>query len=119
MPQPTSGWLRISADFTHALRSTGARRKLCMRRHDPGLARRLQRSRTMSCKHVTCPETAHLEMIAYEDTPCGVLIDACTRFAPGQVLTCSRSCAARRRAGEISDLEVGDTTRYELRLPAR
>lgn len=44
---------------------------------------------------VTCPETAHLERIEYEDHPLGMLIVACSRFEPGCPLHCQRTCAAR------------------------
>jgi hypothetical protein len=76
----------------------------------------------MACKPITCPEFAHLEMIVYEDTPFGMLIDACTRFEPGCPLTCARTCAARLdrrvRSDEVT-LHVGDTTLFDLRLPER
>lgn len=44
---------------------------------------------------VTCPETAHLEQIDYEDHPLGMLIHACTRFDPPCAMRCQRTCAAR------------------------
>ena len=44
---------------------------------------------------VTCPETAHLELIDYEDTPLGMLIRECSRFRPACAITCTRTCAAR------------------------
>lgn len=44
---------------------------------------------------VTCPETAHLEQIDYDDHPLGMLIRACTRFGPACALRCQRTCAAR------------------------
>lgn len=44
---------------------------------------------------VTCPETAHLEQIVYEDHPLGMLIHACTRFEPACAMRCQRTCAAR------------------------
>lgn len=66
----------------------------------------------MACKLVTCPESDHLETIAFQDTPFGVIVERCTRFEPGD-LGCSRKCAARR------ELDIGDTTVYALRLPAR
>ena len=49
---------------------------------------------------VTCPETAHLELIEYEDHPLGMLICRCSRFRPPDDITCPRTCAARldRRA---------------------
>lgn len=73
----------------------------------------------MAWKLVTCPESAHLEMVVYEDTPLGMLVEACTRFEPGCPMTCARTCAARldRRDRDERDLHVGDTTTYALRLP--
>lgn len=44
---------------------------------------------------VTCPETAHLELIEYDDTPLGMLIRECSRFRPPCAITCGRACAAR------------------------
>ena len=73
----------------------------------------------MPCKLVTCPESAHLEMIAFDESPLGVLIDACTRFPLGCQMTCARTCAARldRRHRDLDELHVGDTTTFALRLP--
>jgi hypothetical protein len=73
----------------------------------------------MACKLFTCPESAHLEMIVYEDTPLGMLVDGCTGFAAGCPMTCPRTCAARidRRDRDVRDLHVGDTTTFDLRLP--
>lgn len=77
----------------------------------------------MACKLVTCPESAHLEMIVFEDTPLGLLIEACTNFQPGCPMTCPRTCAARfdrrERTDALCDLHVGDETTFELRLPDR
>jgi hypothetical protein len=55
---------------------------------------------------VTCPETAHLEEIEFERTPCGLVIGACSRFAPRDAMACPRECAARldrRERKEIAD----------------
>jgi hypothetical protein len=46
-------------------------------------------------KLVTCPETAHLELIDYEDHPLGMLVQACSQFRPACAMTCTRTCAAR------------------------
>ena len=75
----------------------------------------------MPCKLVTCPESAHLEMIVYEDSPFGMLVDACTRFQPGCPMTCPRTCASRidKRDRELAEIHIGDTTTFELRLPDR
>ena len=45
---------------------------------------------------VTCPESANLAMIEYEDPPLGRLIVECSRIGPGRPVTCLRTCAARR-----------------------
>jgi hypothetical protein len=44
---------------------------------------------------VTCPETAHLERLEYEERPHGMHILSCTRFSPACAVTCDRVCAAR------------------------
>ena len=56
----------------------------------------------MAYQLVTCPETAHLEMIEYDDPPLGLLIVECSRFCASRGLACPRTCAARldRRARE-------------------
>lgn len=69
---------------------------------------------------VTCPDTAHLELISYQEHPLGTLVDECSRFADG-VPTCPRTCAERldRRSraqlgleGDVEELlAVGDDTR--------
>lgn len=57
---------------------------------------------------VTCPETAHLELIEYDDTPCGLVIQACSRYRPACATECSRVCAARldRKRAELAAREV-------------
>lgn len=77
---------------------------------------------------MTCPETAHLEMIGYEDHPLGMLLDSCSRFAPPCELACRRTCAARldlraRARGERElealfqgSLVVGDDTSLGIDL---
>jgi len=47
----------------------------------------------MGHKLVTCPQTAHLEAIEYESTPCGIVIESCTRFDPPSNVGCARDCA--------------------------
>ena len=61
---------------------------------------------------VTCPDTAHLELIDYEDTPFGMVITACSRFRPSCAVRCPRTCAARldRRDLPTRPLELGDDT---------
>jgi hypothetical protein len=44
---------------------------------------------------VTCPESAHLEVLEYVDDPLGMLIAGCSAFQPGCAVTCPRECARR------------------------
>lgn len=46
-------------------------------------------------KLITCPESAHLEEIEYEQHPLGLLIIGCSQFSPSCAVTCARECAAR------------------------
>lgn len=48
----------------------------------------------MERRAITCPMTAHLEVIDYERTSLGILVDRCTRFSPGDV-RCTRECSRR------------------------
>jgi len=61
---------------------------------------------------VTCPETAHLELIEYDETPLGMLIRECSRFRPACAVTCGRTCAARldqaTRARAVTEDTVDD-----------
>lgn len=56
----------------------------------------------MPFKRVTCPETAHLEVLELDYHPLGILVARCSRFLPGCELACTRRCAALldRRARE-------------------
>jgi hypothetical protein len=49
----------------------------------------------MERKRITCPETAHLELIDVEQTPLGALITGCSRFLPRCAIGCSRQCAVQ------------------------
>jgi len=49
----------------------------------------------MESKRITCPESGHLETIDYERTPCGIVIDACSRFDPACAVGCGAECARR------------------------
>ncbi|MEZ4358707.1 MAG: hypothetical protein R3B48_00890 [Kofleriaceae bacterium] len=79
----------------------------------------------MPTRLVTCPETAHLELLTYEDHPMGMLVVECTRFEPGPP-DCPRTCAERmdcraRQCREIDpeverSLEVGDETHLGIDL---
>jgi hypothetical protein len=72
----------------------------------------------MPFKLVTCPETAHLELLAYEDDPMGTLVVECSRFPDG--IDCPRTCAKRldHKARQLQELDpdvcsvlaVGDET---------
>ncbi|HET9626699.1 MAG TPA: hypothetical protein VFP84_35295 [Kofleriaceae bacterium] len=55
-------------------------------------------------KPITCPETAHLERIEYDDSSTGFRVLACSRFAPGEPFSCTRLCVTRmnQRAGRAS-----------------
>jgi hypothetical protein len=78
----------------------------------------------MAYRLVTCPDTAHLELIEYDESPCGMLILGCSTFRPPCQINCPRTCAARldqqRRAlggeGKIDDdvLEVGDALSLDV-----
>lgn len=61
---------------------------------------------------ITCPETAHLELIEYEHTPYGYVISACSRFRPACKVGCPRTCAARmdRRDMNTPPLLFGEDT---------
>jgi len=74
----------------------------------------------MAHRLVTCPETAHLELLEYEDTPCGMLVVACSRFRPACAVECPRTCAARldRRGREQhGEGERDDDERVAVELP--
>ena len=66
---------------------------------------------------VTCPETAHLELIEYDDTPVGKVIAACSRFRPACAVGCPRTCAARmdRRDMDTLGLVLGEDTEVTSR----
>ncbi len=53
----------------------------------------------MTYRLLTCPETAHLELVEYFDDPLGTLIAGCSRFRPPCALACPRTCAARLDRG--------------------
>jgi hypothetical protein len=66
---------------------------------------------------ITCPETAHLEMIEVEQTPFGLVVEACSRFRPACAVDCPRTCAARmdRRDAPTQILGLGDDTQVTRR----
>lgn len=49
----------------------------------------------MSYRPITCPESAHLEMIELVEDPLGLLVIGCTRFRPPCAVECARTCTAR------------------------
>lgn len=73
----------------------------------------------MASKLITCPESAHLEQIEYEDHPLGMLIIACTRFNPSCEVTCARLCAARLDRKRRAELEDEPTDPDELSAEVR
>jgi len=79
------------------------------------LAYALQNKRAMY-RLITCPETAHLEVIDFEETPVGCVVSACSRFRPAGAIDCPRTCAARmdRRIqgidGPTQVLSLGEDT---------
>jgi hypothetical protein len=104
---------RVAAAFAHRLRDPGGRRKPCSRIR---LARALHYPAPMY-RLITCPETAHLEMIEVEDTPVGCVIVACSRFRPACAVGCPRTCAARmdRREQPTQVLVCGEDTEVTVR----
>lgn len=60
---------------------------------------------------VTCPESAHLEVLEYVDDPLGMLIAGCSAFQPECAVRCARECARRldRKRGlrSVGRLEQG------------
>ncbi len=69
---------------------------------------------------VTCPESAHLESIEYDDHPLGMLIVSCTRFSRACSVTCNRICAARlddrRRSRHIAESSEDAETLVTIRI---
>ena len=49
----------------------------------------------MERKHITCPDSGHLEEIEYEPTPYGLVIVGCSRFEPRCAVECACECARR------------------------
>jgi len=74
------------------------------------MARRLQLDSRMANRLITCPETAHIEKIELDETPCGMLILGCSRFPTPCSLACPRTCAARfdRRDRELESEDTQD-----------
>lgn len=64
----------------------------------------------MAYQLLTCPESAHLELIEYVDDSLGTLVVACSAFRPACAVECPRTCAARldqraSRHGAANDAE--------------
>jgi hypothetical protein len=55
---------------------------------------------------ITCPESAHLELIEYDQTPCGLVIAACSRFRPACAVDCPRTCATRLDRRDLPTQEI-------------
>lgn len=76
----------------------------------------------MPSKLVTCPESAHLESIEYEEGDLGMLITSCTAYSPACSVSCARTCAARldrrRRTRDLVaiEVEVEEDTLVSIRL---
>jgi hypothetical protein len=75
----------------------------------------------MPSLRVTCPESAHLEEIEYEDHPLGLLISSCSGFSPACAVTCQRTCAARldrrrRPSAGDEDAQLDADTLVSIRL---
>jgi hypothetical protein len=67
----------------------------------------------MSYRLLTCPETAHLELIEHLDDALGTLVVACSRFRPPCELQCPRTCAARLDRGardSLDSIEIVDAS---------
>jgi hypothetical protein len=65
----------------------------------------------MPYRLLTCPESAHLELVEYFDDPLGTLIAGCSRFRPPCALACPRTCAARLDRGArdcLDSIEIVD-----------
>jgi len=56
----------------------------------------------MQRRAITCPTTAHLEVIDYDRTSLGILVESCTRFSPADV-RCTRECSRRLDRRERAD----------------
>jgi hypothetical protein len=70
----------------------------------------------MERRALTCPMTAHLEVIDYERTSLGILVEGCTRFSPGDV-RCNRECSRRLDRRDRADND--DPTERVLVVYAR
>lgn len=59
---------------------------------------------------LTCPDSAHLELVEFLDDPLGTLIAGCSRFRPPCALGCPRTCAALidRGARDLDSIELVD-----------
>lgn len=75
-----------------------------------GRARELIGSQGMPRMFVTCPESAHIAELEYEDHPLGMLISGCSHFTPSCAVACARACAARidQRRRMFAEEEVTD-----------
>jgi hypothetical protein len=72
----------------------------------------------MAYRLITCPETAHLELIEYERDPLGLLVQACSHYRPPHCLRCPRTCASRLDRRERQDTLVDDRDRTGVDVAA-
>ena len=81
---------------------------------------RLEGKPPMPSMLVTCPESAHLESIDYQDDGMGTLIMGCTAYSPPCSVSCARTCAARldrrNRAARTCASETSEITLVAIRL---
>jgi hypothetical protein len=70
----------------------------------------------MERRAITCPMTAHLEVIDYERTSLGILVEGCSRFSPGDI-RCNRECSRRLDRRDRADND--DPTERVLVVYAR
>jgi hypothetical protein len=70
----------------------------------------------MERRAITCPITAHLEVIDCERTSLGILIEGCSRFSPGGA-RCNRECS--RRLDRRERVDNDDPTERVLVVYAR
>lgn len=74
--------------------------------------------RQVRLRNITCPESAHLEAIAYSESQDGSIarVEACTAFEPHSAVTCNELCATRlnqRRRVELARIGVAPPARRD------
>jgi len=63
----------------------------------------------MAYQLLTCPETAHLELVEHEQSECGRIVLACSRFRPPWAVVCPRTCTARLDRRDRACVRADDT----------